>query len=47
MVINLLMGGGGVDRREKSWEAGVIVFVILYDSSFIFYFDVVCEIVSF
>lgn len=31
-------GGGG-----SVWEAGVVVFVILYYSSFIFYFDVVCE----
>lgn len=46
MVTNLLMGGGGGDWREKSWEAGVVVFVLLYDSSFVFYFDVVCEIVS-
>lgn len=41
----------GVDQREKRWEAGggggVVVFVILYDPSFIFYFDVVCETVSF
>lgn len=38
---------GGLVEREQSWEAGIVVFVILYYSSFIFYFDVVCEIVSF
>lgn len=38
---------GGLVEREQSWEAGVVVFVILYYSSFIFYFDVVCEIVLF
>lgn len=45
IVINVLNGGS--ERREQSWEAGVVVFVILYYSSFIFYFDVVFEIVLF
>lgn len=45
IVINLWTGG--LIEREQSWEAGVVVFVILYYSSFIFYFDVVCEIVLF
>lgn len=39
--------GAGSPRGAEFGSGGVVVFVILYDSSFIFYFDVVCEIVSF
>lgn len=45
IVINLLTGG--LIEGSRVGEAGVVVFVILYYSSFIFYFDVVCEIVLF
>lgn len=43
------MRGEGVSPRGAEFGSGeVVVFVILlYDPSFIFYLDVVCEIVSF
>jgi len=38
--------GQGIDRRGKSWDAGVVVF-LLYYTSFIFYFDVVVRLCCF
>lgn len=37
----------GAIRGRSVGKPGVVVFVILYDSTFLFYFDVVCETVSF
>lgn len=38
---------GDLTEGSRVGKQGVVVFVILYYSSFVFYFDVVCEIVLF